>query len=84
VRTSWRAVAGRARLLDQPGPAIRPEVSTALAVPHDAMYGAPLALARPPARSPGMANYYHDLAGRYVAVDHLAMIIAVGRSECPS
>jgi hypothetical protein len=36
-----------------------------------------------PARSPGMAIYYHDQAGRYVAVDHFAMIIAVGRRECP-
>jgi hypothetical protein len=35
-----------------------------------------------PARSPGMAIYYHDPAGRYVAVDHFAMIIAVGRREC--
>jgi hypothetical protein len=36
-----------------------------------------------PARSPGMAIYYHDPAGRYVVVDHFAMIIAVGRRECP-
>jgi hypothetical protein len=34
------------------------------------------------ARSPGMVIHYHDPAGRYVAVDHFAMIIAVGR-ECP-
>jgi hypothetical protein len=32
-----------------------------------------------PARSPGMAIYYHDPAGRYVAVDHFAMEIAQGR-----
>jgi len=36
-----------------------------------------------PARSPGMVIYYHDPAGRYVVVDHFAMIIAVGRRECP-
>jgi hypothetical protein len=36
-----------------------------------------------PARSPGMVIHYHDPAGRYVAVDHFAMIIAVGRRECP-
>jgi hypothetical protein len=36
----------------------------------------------PLARSPGMVIYYHDPAGRYMAVDHFAMIIAVGR-QCP-
>jgi hypothetical protein len=36
-----------------------------------------------PARSPGMVIYYHDPAGRYVVEDHLAMIIAVGRRDCP-
>jgi hypothetical protein len=36
----------------------------------------------PLARSPGMVIYYHDPAGRYVVVDHFAMIIAVGR-QCP-
>jgi hypothetical protein len=38
----------------------------------------------PPARSPGMVIYYHDPAGRYVAVDHFAMIIADGSRECPA
>jgi hypothetical protein len=36
----------------------------------------------PPARSPGMVIYYHDPAGSYVADEHFAMIIAVGRREC--
>jgi hypothetical protein len=36
------------------------------------------------ARSPGMVIYYHDPAGRYVAVDHFAMIIAVGKRGCPA
>jgi len=36
----------------------------------------------PPARSPGMVIYYHDPAGSYVADDHFAMIIAVGRRQC--
>jgi hypothetical protein len=35
-----------------------------------------------PARSLGMLIYYHDPAGKYVAVDRFAMIIAVGKSEC--
>lgn len=38
--------------------------------------GAPLV------RSPGMVIYYHDPAGSYMADDHFAMIIAVGRREC--
>jgi hypothetical protein len=36
----------------------------------------------PPARSPGMAIYYHDPAGSYVADDQFAMIIAVGGRQC--
>jgi hypothetical protein len=36
----------------------------------------------PSARSPGMVIYYHDPAGSYVADDHFAMSIAVGRREC--
>jgi len=36
-----------------------------------------------PGRSPGMAIYYHDPAGRYVAVDHFAMAITVAGRKCP-
>ena len=34
-----------------------------------------------PARSPGMVIYYHDPAGRYVAVDRFAMVIGAGRCQ---
>lgn len=36
----------------------------------------------PPARSPGMAIYYHDPAGRYVVVDRFAMVVAVSGRKC--
>jgi hypothetical protein len=32
--------------------------------------------------SQGMRVYYHDSAGSYVATDHLAMIIALGKNGC--
>jgi hypothetical protein len=44
--------------------------------------GVVAAAGTPCARSPGMVIYYHDSAGSYVADDHFAMIIAVGRREC--
>jgi hypothetical protein len=34
-----------------------------------------------PAHSPGMAIYYHDPAGRYVAVDRFAKVIGAGRCQ---
>jgi hypothetical protein len=36
----------------------------------------------PPARSPGMAIYYHDPAGSYVVVDRFAMVIALNGRKC--